>query len=867
MTELRVHLQSTLGDAYTIQRELGGGGMSRVFVARDEALGRDVVIKVLSPELAASLSAERFTREIKLAAALQEPHIVPVHSAGLTSNGLPFYTMPFVAGDSLRARLSAGRLPIGESIGILRNIAQALTYAHGHGIIHRDIKPENVLLSSGTAVVTDFGIAKALAASKTQAPGGTLTQVGTSLGTPAYMAPEQAVGDDVGTGADLYAWGVIAYEMLAGHHPFSEKTTAQKLIAAHIAEQPRDLLEQLPPDERRDPVAKRIAALVMSCLEKQPAARPSSAGELLTTLGAVTTPSGIAHSGDGTRRSRVVIAAGALVILGGAAALFAWRRQAAPPLLEPKRVVVATFENKSGDRTLDPLGPMAADWIARGLANTGIVDVGGTSAELLARGATSRATSGASALQMLARDAKAGLVISGAYYRQGDSVLFQADFTDANAGKLIESVGPVAASVTSPLDGIERLRERVMGSLSPLVDSSLAGLAGATSKPPSMAAYREFLAGEEQFYSNEDSAVARYFRAAALDSTYLYPLMRVVGIYANRNDGRGLDSVERIVNRHRHLLTPFELGYLTFGVCRPRLQTAVCLQAARQMVAVAPRSHFAAYLLGIAERWTGHSHAADSILSGLDPEDGALRGRVYYYDHLGASLHSLGAFDRELTMARRARSAYPGRAYVCPIEIRALAALGRINDVNTRVTECLTMPADLQRTAGTISAGAVYELRAHGHTAAAAALSARLVAWLAARPAADAATPEGRLDRAEILMAAHQWNDLQLLADSLAAEKPKDMNAIRLKGVALAMRGHRAEAERLVAQTSAADQTTDPMAERRSVMFIAAALGDKARATSLTDVLGLSRDHEHATLVYELLKDYPPFIERMKPRA
>src|SRR6478609_9600869 len=162
-------LQTSLGSAYTLGRELGGGGMSRVFVARDETLGRDVVVKVLASHRAEGLSVERFAREIRLAAALQEPHIVPVHAAGTTGDGLPYYTMPFVAGESLRARLASGRLPIAETIEILRDVATALEYAHARGIVHRDIKPENILLSGRTAVVTDFGIAKALEASKTQA--------------------------------------------------------------------------------------------------------------------------------------------------------------------------------------------------------------------------------------------------------------------------------------------------------------------------------------------------------------------------------------------------------------------------------------------------------------------------------------------------------------------------------------------------------------------------------------------------------------------------------------------------------------------------------------------------------------------------
>jgi serine/threonine protein kinase len=195
LTDLLDQLQRSLGSNYTVEREMESGGMSRVVLARDESLGRDVVVKVFSPELTYWVSAERFTREIKLAAALQEPHIVPVLSAGQTEDGLPFYTMPFVRGESLRARILKGRIPIEESLSILRDVAFALAYAHRQGIVHRDIKPENILLSEGTAVVTDFGIAKALQAARAAPRKGMLTATGASLGTPMYMAPEQAAAD------------------------------------------------------------------------------------------------------------------------------------------------------------------------------------------------------------------------------------------------------------------------------------------------------------------------------------------------------------------------------------------------------------------------------------------------------------------------------------------------------------------------------------------------------------------------------------------------------------------------------------------------------------------------------------------------
>ena len=281
--ELRERLQTTLGASLTLERELGGGGMSRVFVARDQTLGRRVVVKVLSPELAAGVNADRFRREIQLAARLQHPHIVPLLAAGEV-DGLPYYTMPHVEGESLRARLTGGgELPMRDAVRLLHDVADALAYAHDQRVVHRDIKPENVLLSGKHALVTDFGVAKALVAST--GDGGSLgpTPLGLAIGTPAYMAPEQAAGDpSVDQRADIYAFGVLAYEILAGQPPFGSRS-AQALIAAHVAERPA------PVETRRPAVPPALAALVGRCLEKNPADRPQDAGELLELLESVAT--------------------------------------------------------------------------------------------------------------------------------------------------------------------------------------------------------------------------------------------------------------------------------------------------------------------------------------------------------------------------------------------------------------------------------------------------------------------------------------------------------------------------------------------------------------------------------------------------
>jgi len=334
MATLRDQLQATLGDAYAIERELGGGGMSRVYVAQDVALRRLVVVKVLPPDLAAGVNVERFAREVRLAARLQHPHIVTVHSAGV-SNGLPYYTMPFVDGETLRERLArGGALPVGEALRLLRQVADALAYAHRQGVAHRDVKPANILLAAGHALVADFGVAKALGASTRTGGGGghttpadsAITVPGFALGTPAYMAPEQALGDPAADHrVDIYAFGVVAYEALSGRVPFSA-TTLQALLAAHVSENPPPV-RALRPD-----VPAPLAALVMRCLAKDPRDRPRRADDIVAALDAISSGSSPAAVPDHERRLRpsrgALISAVAIVLLALAAVAGAYAARA-----------------------------------------------------------------------------------------------------------------------------------------------------------------------------------------------------------------------------------------------------------------------------------------------------------------------------------------------------------------------------------------------------------------------------------------------------------------------------------------------------------------------------------------------------------
>ncbi len=279
-------ITTALADRYRVERELGSDAISRVYAATEIALDRRVVIKVVAPEHAGELFADRFAREVKFATRLQHTNIVPLLAAD-DAGGIAYYTMPLLDGISLSARLASGdRIPVEEATRILRDVAVALAYAHDQGIVHRDITPEHILLSPGLALVTDFGIAKAISASRTvelstEAPpniSGTLTSVGSSLGTPAYMSPEQAVGSVVDPRTDLYAWGVVAYEVLAGAHPFADRTTPHAMVEAQLTERP------VPIAERNPEVPTALADIITRCLEKDADDRPDSAAEVLAAI-------------------------------------------------------------------------------------------------------------------------------------------------------------------------------------------------------------------------------------------------------------------------------------------------------------------------------------------------------------------------------------------------------------------------------------------------------------------------------------------------------------------------------------------------------------------------------------------------------
>jgi TolB-like protein len=513
MGDLRAELEQALGATYRIERELGGGGMSRVFLATEVRLGRQVVIKVLPAELAQLLNPERFEREIQIAARLQHPHVVPLLAAG-ESDGLRYYVMPWVEGESLRVRLTREpQPPLADAVRILRDTADGLAHAHAHGIVHRDIKPENILLSGDHAVVTDFGVAKALA----DAAGGSsgLTSVGLVIGTPAYMAPEQAAADpDVGAGADVYALGVIGYEMLTGTALF-EGGTPQALLAAHIARTP------VPLAERRPDLPAPLTSLLDRCLAKAADARPKAV-EIARELERLNTADGVAAPQRTDRplvgrRPVAILGAALVVVVLGALGIRAWRARGAAPPTAPA-LAVMPFTPVTPDTALTRLGRELSLTLSNTLDGVGEFHTI-EPLSVLAQLPEGSAPLPGPALFDLTHRLGATQALTGSLVHVGGDVRLDIALLDAAGGKPIARV-----SVTGPRDDIAALTDSAGWALVRNVwrEGYTAPQRLDQLSTRSLPALRAYLRGEQLVVPGRlDSAASAYAEAIAADSGFL----------------------------------------------------------------------------------------------------------------------------------------------------------------------------------------------------------------------------------------------------------------------------------------------------------------------------------------------------------
>ena len=625
------YLQSALGSAYQIERELGGGGMSRIFVATETALGRRVVIKVLRPELAAEVDAERFHREIHLAARLRHPHLVPVHSAG-EADDLLYYTMPFVEGESLRHRLEReGPLPIRETVRILREVTDALAYAHRQGVIHRDLKPANVLLEEGHALITDFGIAKALStAAVGDGQDDKLTLSGMIAGTPVYMAPEQAAGDPIDSRADFYALGCLAYELLTGRPPFAGGS-AQALILAHITERPQ------PVASRRADVPRALAALVMRLLEKRAADRPQSAEQILRDLDA---------AGSGTRTASPVLVRGMLAVTalvvtaGGYLTLREFgvgqaRTLLSSGILKPRdRILIADFTSRTPDSLL---GLAASEALRTDFAQSSLVTIVPATQvaevlERMRRPATARLDPALAREVAIRQGIKA--TVTGEVTALGESYLLSVQLVSPQSGEVLAAERETAENLTTIVPAIDRLsrrlRQRIGEPLKTLrSEPPLAEVT--TSSLRALWKYSEAIRvgdGERDFARG----VPLLEEAVALDSGFA-TAWRVLGgyLFAVGERERGVEAFQKAI-QYRDRLTDLERDHtlaLYYGEVTFELDKAAA--AYRSALDRHPNDSLALNNLALVYGTLGQPARAESLyrrLIAIDSMQGVELGRV-----------------------------------------------------------------------------------------------------------------------------------------------------------------------------------------------------------------------------------------------
>ena len=513
MNELRDRLQNALGSNYALERELGGGGMSRVFVATETALGRQVVIKVLPPELEGAVSAERFRREIALAARLQHPTIVPLLTAG-EADGLLYYTMPFIEGTTLRAAIERdGALPVERATRILRDVLEALSYAHAHGVVHRDIKPENVLLAPHHAVVSDFGVAKALAAAGgTDAVG--RTTAGLVIGSPSYMAPEQAAADPTTDHrADLYAVGVMGYEMLTGAGPFPGRTPSQTM-AAHMVERPEPL------GSKRSGVPAALAALVMRLLEKSPADRPQSGEEALAALGTET----IGHR-PSVIGKRVGIGIAIAAIGAAGFGIVRWKERATPRAeRRAPSIAVLPFEDESPAHDNAYLSDGMSEDLIGALSKVPGLRVVGRSSSFAFKGQNSD-------VREVGRRLDVGSVLEGSVQRSGDKLRVSAQLIDAVTGTVTWT-----ARYDRDLRDVFALQDSLSSAIVRELSVRLAAASPATAAPTGdVEAYTLYLQGR-YFWNRRtkeslQTALGYFGRAIVRDSGYARAYAGIADVY------------------------------------------------------------------------------------------------------------------------------------------------------------------------------------------------------------------------------------------------------------------------------------------------------------------------------------------------
>lgn len=853
VSERLAPLRAALSGRYCLERELGAGGMATVYLAHDLKHDRDVALKVLRPELAATLGAERFLREIRIAAQLQHPNILPVHDSGEAA-GFLYYVMPFVEGHSLRERLAKeGELPVPEAARILRDVADALATAHAKGVVHRDIKPENVLLTGRHALVADFGVAKAVSEATGRQ---TLTTAGVALGTPTYMAPEQAAASPhIDQRADLYAFGVMAYEMLTGQPPFTAPTP-QALLSAHVTEAPVEVTQ------RRATIPASLAQLIMRCLAKKAADRPQTADDLLPVLESCTTPSGGITPTETrpvravTLRRRLVVpvALGAVVVLA-AAGYALWRSRAgvAPGADVREPVLVLPFEERVSSPELRGVGLQLADRIETGIAAATLGSV------LQRRTVTGlgedRVT--AEVVRRVARSSGAATLITGAITQRRDSLEVTSQVLRARDFRTLFGLPSVRGAVSGSGQVMETAMQRALGAVGYYTSAAFRYYDVTRFTPPRSVEQLRLTARALQLYNGGDSrgALALYAEVQRRDTAAYWAGLGSFSALRNLGRPREADSVIRWLEARRNQLAVGEAGWL--DVQKSWLRSPEEEYRASLAEYRADSGQAATYAM----LWTAYrtNRLKEAIRYYARRDTGLAYGRdwVAWYTVAAAAMHALGRYSDELALAREARARRPDEYGLALVEARALLGMGRVREVEELITGSRALPE--LRAPGRLMHDIALELHAHGLRDDARRMFRRALAWHGAQLPGS---PDEQMHRLNAALEHYYLGEYQPARKgfaSLTTQYP-DNRFYRTAAAYVAIRaGDSTQALRAIAELRADTVANDTYSAR-----ILTLLGRKDEAVAAL-VQFLNRGGRfilgdwHTVPELDGLRDYPPF--------